>query len=482
MSGAGTGISGIERTRLPSGLRVLTESMPELRSVAIGFWVGTGAVDEADAPARREPLPRAPALQGHRRPQRGGDRARDRVGRRRHERLHHPGVHGVLRAGARRPPRGRARHPLRRSCGTRRSGPTRSTPSVRSSSKRSGCATTRPTTSCTSCSPPRCTRSHPLGRSVLGTPRDHRRDAERDAIAEYHAAHYRPEQRRRRRGRATSTHDEMVELIVRGARAGDGARPARESSRRSRRRSASPASAARPSRPTSCSACAALARDDPDRYALLGREPGARRRDVVAAVPGGPRAARSRVLRVLVPGRVSSGTGVLGVYAGTEPGARRTRRSPVIRGELDRLVADGVPEAELAAAKGHLKGSTRSRSRPARAGCTASAAASSRPERCPSVDELVAEIEAVTVDDAAPGDRPRVRRRRAGPRGRRPVRRRRSPRRRRRVDLGGSASSAAPLAPPLGRLRSHLRAVNPTRARRVAGVPRCGLGSGDVAS
>ncbi len=48
VSGAGTGL-GIERTRLPSGLRVLTESMPELRSVAIGFWVGTGAVDEPDA-------------------------------------------------------------------------------------------------------------------------------------------------------------------------------------------------------------------------------------------------------------------------------------------------------------------------------------------------------------------------------------------------------------------------------------------------
>jgi predicted Zn-dependent peptidase len=46
MSGAGS--LGIERTRLPSGLRVLTESMPELRSVAIGFWVGTGAIDEPD--------------------------------------------------------------------------------------------------------------------------------------------------------------------------------------------------------------------------------------------------------------------------------------------------------------------------------------------------------------------------------------------------------------------------------------------------
>src|SRR4051812_37312321 len=46
MSGAGT--LGVERTRLPSGIRVLTESMPELRSVAVGFWVGTGAVDEPD--------------------------------------------------------------------------------------------------------------------------------------------------------------------------------------------------------------------------------------------------------------------------------------------------------------------------------------------------------------------------------------------------------------------------------------------------
>ena len=49
MSGARDGErSGFERTRLPSGLRVLTESMPELRSVAIGFWVGTGAIDEPD--------------------------------------------------------------------------------------------------------------------------------------------------------------------------------------------------------------------------------------------------------------------------------------------------------------------------------------------------------------------------------------------------------------------------------------------------
>jgi predicted Zn-dependent peptidase len=35
-------------TRLPNGLRVVTEAMPELRSVAVGFWAGTGSRDEAD--------------------------------------------------------------------------------------------------------------------------------------------------------------------------------------------------------------------------------------------------------------------------------------------------------------------------------------------------------------------------------------------------------------------------------------------------
>ena len=39
---------GIRRTRLGSGLRVVTEQLPGLRSVAVGFWVGTGSRDERD--------------------------------------------------------------------------------------------------------------------------------------------------------------------------------------------------------------------------------------------------------------------------------------------------------------------------------------------------------------------------------------------------------------------------------------------------
>jgi predicted Zn-dependent peptidase len=39
----------IGRTRLASGLRVVTEALPHLRSVAVGFWVGTGSRDEPES-------------------------------------------------------------------------------------------------------------------------------------------------------------------------------------------------------------------------------------------------------------------------------------------------------------------------------------------------------------------------------------------------------------------------------------------------
>src|SRR5262249_25131771 len=41
--------NGIQRTRLDSGLRVVTEHLPGLRSAAVGFWVGTGSRDESEA-------------------------------------------------------------------------------------------------------------------------------------------------------------------------------------------------------------------------------------------------------------------------------------------------------------------------------------------------------------------------------------------------------------------------------------------------
>ena len=38
----------IRRTRLDSGLRIVTETLPALRSVSVGFWVGVGSRDEHD--------------------------------------------------------------------------------------------------------------------------------------------------------------------------------------------------------------------------------------------------------------------------------------------------------------------------------------------------------------------------------------------------------------------------------------------------
>src|ERR1700746_1435667 len=36
----------IERTKLPNGVRVVTEQMPHVRSVSIGVWIGTGSREE----------------------------------------------------------------------------------------------------------------------------------------------------------------------------------------------------------------------------------------------------------------------------------------------------------------------------------------------------------------------------------------------------------------------------------------------------
>src|SRR5215469_16511760 len=39
-------IRDIQRTRLPNGLRVVTEKMPHVRSVSVGVWIGTGSREE----------------------------------------------------------------------------------------------------------------------------------------------------------------------------------------------------------------------------------------------------------------------------------------------------------------------------------------------------------------------------------------------------------------------------------------------------
>src|ERR1700751_618306 len=41
----------VSQTVLPGGLRVVTESLPSVRSVALGIWVGVGSRDEDQAHA-----------------------------------------------------------------------------------------------------------------------------------------------------------------------------------------------------------------------------------------------------------------------------------------------------------------------------------------------------------------------------------------------------------------------------------------------
>ena len=43
--------SHVRRTVLPGGLRVITEFLPAVRSVALGIWVGVGSRDEDHAHA-----------------------------------------------------------------------------------------------------------------------------------------------------------------------------------------------------------------------------------------------------------------------------------------------------------------------------------------------------------------------------------------------------------------------------------------------
>jgi predicted Zn-dependent peptidase len=92
--------------------------------------------------------------------------------------------------------------------------------------------------------------------------------------------------------------------------------------------------------------------------------------------------------------------GFLAIYAGTAPD-RIDETLGVIGDELDRLVADGLTDAEVEAAKGHIAGSLAmsletSSSRMRRIGRSEQVE-----HEIPSLDELVARVVAVTPDDVA---------------------------------------------------------------------------------
>jgi predicted Zn-dependent peptidase len=375
------------------GAQVVTEAMPDLRSVAVGFWVGSGAVDEGDhqlgASHFLEHLlfkgtdTRSAADIAHAVESVGGDMNAFTTQEYTAFYVRMPDEHlglaldiladVVWHPAFRDDEVESERRVILEEIGMRDDTPDDVVHELANAALFPG---------------------HPLGRSVLGS-RDSISAMSRDVIADYHHTHYVPSNVVVAAA-GNLTHAEVVDRVARRAPAAGLARPGR-----SHRELRTPVAVTGQRRDTEQAhlvlSLRSVARDDPDRWAL----------SVVNQILGGGMSSRLfqeiRERRGLAYSVYSyraayQRTGSFSVYAGTAPD-RIAETRQVIRAELDRLVVDGVPESELVAAKGHLKGSTSlaletSSSRMHRLGRSLLTQ-----QEVPSVDAMVAEVEAVTLDD-----------------------------------------------------------------------------------
>jgi predicted Zn-dependent peptidase len=388
-------MSGIGRTRCASGLRVVTEELPELRSVTLGAWVGSGARDEQGAEWGASHFLEHLLFKGTgQRSAREIAESIESVGGEMNAFTTHEQTVFYVRvpdvqlepafdvlADVLWNPAFRLddveseRRVILEEIGMRDDTPDDLVHDLFASA---------------------IFPDHPLGREVLGS------DASiaamtRDNIAAYHAAHYRPSNVVFAAA-GNLTHEGVLELVDARFPSADGVRPPRPRPE---------AAAAQPvvvmNRDTEqthvVTGVRAPAALDPDRYALT----------VVNQVLGGGMSSRlfqeireTRGLAYSVFSYHASfdDTGYLAVYAGTAP-EHVPETLAVIDAELDRLVKEGLSDSEIAAAKGHLIGSLAmsletSASRMRRLG---------RSEliegEIPSLEELVARVDAVTPDDVA---------------------------------------------------------------------------------
>jgi predicted Zn-dependent peptidase len=241
---------------------------------------------------------------------------------------------------------------------------------------------------------------HPLGREVLGTHQSIE-DMTRDSIASFHGRHYRPSSIVVAAA-GNLTHNRVVERLARHGEALE-RRPDVELGR-----SVEGLAPATPravlTKPVEqvhvVMGVRGIAREDPDRYALT----------VLNQALGGGTSSRlfqevreRRGLAYAVYSyRVAyAETGAFGVYAGTAP-ARAAETIDLLSTELDRVIRDaGIDGDEFAAAKGHLKGSMvlsleTSNSRMHRLGSSELMLGEAL-----SIDEVTARVDAVTRDDIA---------------------------------------------------------------------------------
>ncbi len=387
----------IRRTRLDSGLRVVTEVLPQLRSVAIGFWVGTGSRDEPAPWAgvshflehllfkgtdRRDAATIAEAIESV-----GGDmnaftaqevttyyvRVPDEELELAADILSDIVWHPALRPAE----IDSERLVILEELHMRDDEPEDLVHDVFTDA---------------------VFPDHPIGREVIGTAATIQ-GMQRDDIAVFHERHYHPSNVVVAAA-GNLDHDHIVDLVGRAVDGVNGQRPPRDAYSGE----PPPRSLAVLERPAEQAhlvlGMRALPHQDPDRYALT----------VLNQALGGGMSSRLfqevRERRGLAYSVYSyraalEETGILAVSAGTAP-ERFDDLLTVLDGELDRVVADGgVSDRELRSAQGHLRGSLAlslesSGSRMHRLGRSELSLG-----EIPSLDELVDRIDAVTADDVS---------------------------------------------------------------------------------
>jgi predicted Zn-dependent peptidase len=388
-------LAGINHTELDAGLRVVTEGMPELRSAAIGFWVGTGSRDETARLRGASHFLEHLLFKG----------TDERSAREIAEAVESVG--GEMNAFTTqeytafyvRVPDDQLRLAVDVLSDIMWS------PAFRDDEVESERQVILEEIRMRDDTPDDLVHElfaeaaypdHPLGCEVLGS-QESIEAMGVDDIAGYHRAHYKTGNVVVA-GAGNIAHDEVVRLVEKGLPSVRGTRPARRGGSLHE-----PERLRVVRRPTEQAhivmGMRALSRSDVDRYAL----------SVLNQALGGGMSSRLfqeiRERRGLAYSVFSyrtgfEETGALAVYAGTGPSHAREVLS-VLNGELDRLAADGLDDSEVEAAKGHLKGSMAlglesSASRMHRLGRTELVLG-----EVPTLDEIVAEVDAVTADDIA---------------------------------------------------------------------------------
>jgi len=385
----------VSRTTLESGLRVVTEALPGLRSVTLGAWVGSGARDETDPESGASHFLEHLLFKGTEdRSAREIAEAVESVGGEMNAFTTHeqtvfyvrvPDVHLDLavdiladvlwRPAFRESDIESERQVILEEIGMRDDSPEDLVHDLFAQA---------------------LFPEHPLGREVLGT--DATIEAmPRAGIAQFHSAHYRPTNVVLAAA-GNLTHTDVLTAIADRFPDTDGTRPERPGSSLS-----DPIPVVVDTRDTEQAhvvlGTRALPALDPDRYALT----------VVNQALGGGMASRlfqkvreERGLAYSVYSyRVSfDDTGFLAVYAGTSP-ERVDETLEIIEEELAGLANDSLPSAELDAAKSHLSGSLAmsletSASRMRRLGRSELVEG-----EIPTIDELTARVAAVEADDVA---------------------------------------------------------------------------------